>query len=172
MVPPSIAWIRDADLNSAKFDQTSIEGVDFEGARFQDYRSDGDAPMWFMPERAQRNQMSGMLLYQESKKPNIFDRLCLTLSGFGAQESSVADEAISSSGSNARTLLDVTGYSLLVETRKRVGEENSKQYAVLVAQLGLPDGVLFERSTAEAPGEFVRVSYHSIGGGSMNGCKN
>ncbi len=123
---------RGADLGNARFANASLARSDFEGARLQAYLRDGDAPLFFMPRVAQDNQLSGVRLFQESRTPNIVQRLCATLALAAADD---LDPALPSLRDNAER------FGILVETRP--GRDGAtRQEAVLVHDLRLPPQVL------------------------------
>ena len=123
---------RGADLGNARFANASLARSDFEGARLQAYLRDGDAPLFFMPRVAQDNQLAGVRLFQESRTPNIVQRLCATLAFAAADD---LDPALPSLRDNAQR------FGILVETRP--GRDGAtRQEAVLVHDLHLPPQVL------------------------------
>lgn len=123
---------RGADLGNARFANASLARSDFEGARLQAYLRDGDAPLFFMPRVAQDNHLSGIRLFQESRAPNIVQRLCGTLALAAADD---LDPALPSLRDNAQR------YGILVETRPG-REGRARQEAVLVHDLRLPPQLL------------------------------
>lgn len=150
---------RGADLSNAKFGNAVVEKSHFEGARIQVYLKDGDAPWFFTPRVSNDNLLSGMQVYQEAQKPNIFERLCLSLtlpSGFMLAS---ARPALAAATDATLVVQPAADFGLLVETRTSAQPGKQRQFGVLVYQLGLPRQVLHQGTPADPTGLATRLEY-------------
>lgn len=151
--------LRGADLSNARFTNAVIEKSDFEGARIQVYQRDGDAPWFFMPKVSNDNLLSGMLLYQEAKAPNIFQRLCGSLrlpNGFMLPS---AHAGLSPAAGTAHPVQLPTDFGLLVETATSPEAAKQRQFGALIYKLGFERKVLFESAAGARGAAGTRLEY-------------
>ncbi|MEO1657014.1 MAG: pentapeptide repeat-containing protein [Pseudomonadota bacterium] len=151
---------RSADLDGARFVGAEIRNADFEAARIQTFERAGDAPLYFMPHRADNVLVSGIRLYEQSPDPDLFGRFCFTLQLPSAFTLPQARDGIAASTEELMRYTDLSEYGFLVEHVEAPGEAYSEERSVLIFDLGLPTSVLLRRTIG---GRMVTVSYLRVG---------
>lgn len=148
--------LRGADINGARFAGAKLEKVDFEGARIQIFEKVGDAPLYFLPPKANDVLISGIRIFEKSLSPNILDRICFSFSLPSAYTLESEKVNIAASTLGELEFFDLSDYGILIETRVLPNDLVKEQRAILMFGIGLPRTKLYEGESTKI--EYIPVS--------------
>ena len=142
----SSVHLRGADIDGARFSGAVLEAVDFEGARVQIFDRAGDAPIFFLPPKADNVLVSGIRFYEQSPSPNLEARLCSSFKYYpSAFTLPDARNLIAESTRADLNFFDLSDYGMLIETRNAAENIKGQQRAVLMFGIGLPKTMLYQK---------------------------